>query len=260
MKKENKRIVLILLSCLFVIATLGLQVKALENETSDRIHDFAQLLSTSEYQELENIILETSQRQEFDIAILTQNDIDSPIQEYGDYMFEYFDYGFGENKDGVLLVVDMNKRDVCIITHGFGTSVYSDAIIEEVLDEVIPFLTEGEYLKAFKTFVEKTDEYLDMSKTSHDVKKPLSFTWIIISLVIGVIVGFIVTNNEKGKLKTVRKQKQASSYIKTNSLKVTSCDEQFLYKNTESHKKEKSSTTVHKTEKGNTFGGNSKKF
>jgi len=55
---------------------------------------------------------------------------------------------------------------------------------------------------------------------------------ILVSLVIGVVIGFIVVSVLKGQLKSVVHQSGAGSYQQAGSLKLTHSTDIYLYQNT----------------------------
>lgn len=68
------------------------------------------------------------------------------------------------------------------------------------------------------------------------------FKWLtilIVSLVIGLLVGLIRTLSAKGKLTSVFKQDAATDYTKKDSFKVTVSREIFMYSDTDRREKPK---------------------
>ena len=63
-------------------------------------------------------------------------------------------------------------------------------------------------------------------------------TGVIIVTVIGLIAGLITAFVMKGKLKSVRKQDSARTYVKPGSMQLTYSRDIFLYRNVERTKKQ----------------------
>ena len=96
-------------------------------------------------------------------------------------------------------------------------------------------------------------------------REPLSFIWIPISIGIGVTLALIIVGVMKSKLKTVRFQTAANSYMKKGSLALTESSDLFLYHTvTRTAKPESSSSSggssTHRSSSGTTHGGSSGKF
>lgn len=113
-----------------------------------------------------------------------------------------------------------------------------------MLDDVVSYLKYGEYAKAFDTFAELSDSYVQNTREESGFDP----VWILFSAIVGIIVSFIIVSCMKGKLKSVRKASSADNYIREDSLNVTESRELFLYSNI--------SKTVIETE-SNSGGGNS---
>ena len=62
--------------------------------------------------------------------------------------------------------------------------------------------------------------------------------WII-CIVIGVAVGFFTVTVMKNQLKTVRRQANAATYVRSDGLHLTLNQDIFLYQNTTRHPKPK---------------------
>ena len=55
---------------------------------------------------------------------------------------------------------------------------------------------------------------------------------LLISILIGVAIGFLVVGVMKSQLKSVRSQDSASNYLTEGSLNLTCSTDRFLYQNT----------------------------
>ena len=86
--------------------------------------DEAGLLSEEESSTLINKLEEISQRQENEVAVVTVNSLEGKTAEaYADDYYDYNGYGYGENDDGLLLLVSMGEREWAITTYGYCHTV-----------------------------------------------------------------------------------------------------------------------------------------
>lgn len=60
----------------------------------------------------------------------------------------------------------------------------------------------------------------------------MDITLLIISLVIGAVIGVIVVNTMRAQLKSVRQQSGAGNYLRPGSLYLTQTQDTYLYQNT----------------------------
>lgn len=236
-----------------------------------RVNDLADLLTDSEEAALLEKLDEISLRQEMDVTVATVEDLEdySTAAEYADDFYEFCSFGYGANNDGVLLLISTEDRDWAISTCGYGITAFTDAGIEYIGKQMKDDLSDGNYPAAFGTYAKLCDEFITQAKngTPYDngnlPREPLSMIWIPISIVIGVILALTIVGVMKGKLKTVRSQAAANSYMKKDSLAVTESSDLFLYHTVIRSGKEKDSgsgSSTHTSSSGTTHGGGSGKF
>ena len=275
MKKKLGAILMVLALC------MAMAVPALaepEDEdygnlpANERVQDAAKLLSSEERLNLQAKLDEISDRQQLDVVVVTTDSLDDRTAEaYADDMFDYGGYGYGDNRDGVLFLISMEERDWHISTRGYGITAFTDAGIQYIGKQMKPDLKAGNYAEAFDTYADLCDEFITKARNGnlYDVKslprEPLSFKWIPISIVVGVVLAFIVVGIMKSKLKTVRNQAEANDYLKPGSLDVTERRELFLYHTLTRTAKPKDDdsgggSSTHTSSSGATHGGGGGKF
>lgn len=246
-------------------------------DTRERVVDMAELLSDSDKTALLSKLDEISERQKLDIVVLTVNTLDGKTpRDYADDFYDYNGYGFGENKDGILLLVSMEDRDWWISTTGYGITALTDAGIEYISKKFLSDLSDGDYAQAFTTYAELCDQFITQAKTGepYDIgnmpKEPFNVAWnILVAFVIGLVVAFVVTNIMKKQLKTVRLKYEANNYVKSNSMIVTENRDLFLYnqvsrrarpKETDNRSGSSGGSSTHTSSSGSSHGGGGGKF
>lgn len=243
-------------------------------DTRARVVDMAELLSDSEKTALLSKLDEISERQKLDIVVLTVNTLDGKTpRDYADDFYDYNGYGFGENKDGILLLVSMEDRDWWISTTGYGITALTDAGIEYISEKFLSDLSDGDYAQAFTTYAELCDQFITQAKTgeSYDTgnmpKEPFNVAWnILVAFVIGLVVAFVVTNIMKKQLKTVQLKSEANNYVKANSMILTENRDLFLYNQVSRRARPKETdnssggSSTHTSSSGTSHGGGGGKF
>lgn len=240
-----------------------------------RVIDNADVITTEEWREVMSKIDEIRERQKFDIVIMTTRELHGyTLEDYADYVYGYNDYGYGDNLDGVLLLIDMEARDWYITTSGYGTTAFTKAGIQYIGEQMTPYLSGEDYVGAFNIYAEKCDEFITLARNgtpygleqdtaasgeeAEEADEPLSLVWIPISIAIGVVVAIIVVKGMKSNLKSVRKKKEANSYVRNGSMVVNENYDTFLYSQvtkTEIQKQNNSGSNTHTSSSGNTHGG-----
>lgn len=246
-------------------------------DTRERVVDMAELLSDSDKTALLSKLDEISERQKLDIVVLTVNTLDGKTpRDYADDFYDYNGYGFGENKDGILLLVSMEDRDWWISTTGYGITALTDAGIEYISKKFLSDLSDGDYAQAFTTYAELCDQFITQAKTGEPYdtgnmpKEPFNVAWnILVAFVIGLVVAFVVTNIMKKQLKTVQLKSEANNYVKSNSMIVTENRDLFLYnqvsrrarpKETDNRSGSSGGSSTHTSSSGSSHGGGGGKF
>lgn len=258
---------------LVVAMTLGLSMVtfAAEASTEDatdknwlpRLVDNADLLSGEEEQNLLAQLDEISERQQCDVVIVTVDSLDGKnVVAYADDFYDYNGYGFGADKDGVLLLVCMGEREYAISTTGFCIDALTDYGLAHIEDQFLPDLSAGNYSKSFGIFANCCDQFIEQAKTGtpYDTNYEVGNTttgipffliikYLLISCVIGFVIALILATVKKSSLKTVAKKTQAAEYM--TDFNLTRKHDQYIRSNTTSH------TVSKNTERSNGGGGSS---
>lgn len=260
-------------SILFAILLCFLPTVTVCAEETHRIVDGADILSDSEEAELEQELNEISVRQQFDVIVVTTFSLNGKnITEYADDFYDYNGYGMGSNYDGAMLCVDMDTRQWYISTCGYGITALTDAGIEYIGEAFLPYLSEGEYYKAFSEYARLCDEFVTQAKegTAYDVsnmpKKPFpAMRRFLMSAALGIVVAFVYMSVLKGQMKSVRAQRAAVSYITGDGLNLQTSKDRFLYVHREKERlpeqeDRNGGSSTHVSSSGRSHGGGGGKF
>lgn len=198
-----------------VLFALLMPFNVYAEEQKDYIIDDADLLTNSEEQELEEIFARMGAELEYDIVVYTVDSIGSSTAHlYAEKFFDGNGYGRGEDADGAILLVSIEDRDWGV----FGTDM-SDSDAGTIGENIVSYLSDGDYFLAFKSFAEEVEDYKSF---------PL-FTNLVIALVVAFIAALITVSVMKGKLKTVRNVDHARDYVRKDGLKLTHSRDLYLY-------------------------------
>ena len=282
MKKTSNRLhsLFAALAALILAAALAVPAFAVEGGFADlyyRMFDDAEVLTEDEDNELEDALEELSLRQSFDVTIATIESMESvdydSMEAYADDLYDFCQFGYGSDMDGVLLLVSVGDRKWHISTCGYGITAFTDAGIQYLGEQMTPDMADGDYAAAFHTFIQWTDAYVTAAREGHpyDVDnmphEPLSILYLCLALVIGLVTALIVTGVMKSRLKSVAPQRDATSYVRQGSMKLTNQRDLYLYREvhrTERPKESSSSdsggSSTHTSSSGTTHGGGGGSF
>lgn len=253
----KKRIIIVFICALLLFPNLFSMI-ALANSTY--LIDDVNLLTQSQREDLQSKLADLNEITQCDVVILTINSLGSKTAtEYADDYYDYNNY----RDDGILLLISMEYRDWAISTKGSAISTFSDARQKNIMDDVKLSLGNNDYYSAFNDFVEWCDYYLTYTNgNSSTAGFVFEWKWVLISFGIGVVIAFIVVSIMRGKLKSVRYQPAAESYVKRNSLNITRQNDFFLFRrvNRTAIPKSSSGSSTHRSSSGSSHGGSSGKF
>lgn len=256
-----------IISILGLVIFLASPVYGGENESNysanpEKIYDQADLLSQSEENKLLELIETYAHQTELDFVIVTTNDVGNKSSElyaddfYDDNKFGY-DYPCGS---GALLLIDMDNRQVVISTAGKAMNDISQKQIDNILDEIAPKLTSGDYADAGSIFVKTISGYITGEIKEKNLFSHLQNPLIsgIIALVISGVAVLIMSGTSKTAV-TVG----GRTYMDSNTLRYTNRVDQFTHTTTTRRKIETSSSSgggVRTSSSGRSHGGGSRGF
>lgn len=237
----------------------------------ERMQDLADLLGDGDEAHLTEQLNEISERQGMDVVIVTTDTLDGmSAQDFADDFYDYCNFGYGADKDGLLLLISMEDHDWYISTCGYGITVFTDAGIQYIGEQIVPYLSEGDYAGAFEIFISECDSFITQATTvePYDVHnlpdEPMSLMWIGISILAGAVVAACVVGVMASGMKSVRMQNAAGDYVRSGSMKVTHSGDLFLYHTVNRHAKPKDNdsggSSTHHSSSGRTHGGGGGKF
>lgn len=273
-KKYFKYIFALLLICMIL---KPIQTKA-EGQTLPRLVDYADLLTDEEEVQLTEKLDAISLKRGCDIVVVTVDSLErKTAKAFADDFYDENGYGIGKNADGILLLISMTNRDWAISTCGYATEIFADAGQQYMADQFLPYLSNGEYARAFSKFAELCDRFIknaDSTKqdsgNSYSQKTVVGEGFPLMKTVLifcgGFLLALITAIVQKSKLTSVRADKGAYSYMKSGSLQLEIEKDMFVrqYITTRTIEKPKSAdgdvSSTHISTSGRAHGGSSGKF
>ncbi len=252
------------------------------------VQDQAGLMSADQQAMLEQKADELSEAYQMDIVIVTTNSNDGKdIQSYADDFFDENGYGADKDGSGILLLVSMDTREWAFSTSGNGIYAFTDYSLEILSDELIPYLSSGEFYDGFSHYLSCLPSYLDAFQNGKPVdgyasdydpndtknvvyyEDPMTFSDALpLACIIGLVVAGISVAVMAASMNTRRKQSGAGDYLVDNSFQLQTNRDYFLFSNvTKTKRVEENNNShggggshVHTSSSGKSHGGRSGKF
>ena len=266
----KRKILILMRTLLLVMGTTAVDAFAAMSG-NELCLDSAGCITEEQRLSLDDKLKTISENQKCEVVIYVTDDFHGKTAtEYADDYFDLNNYGYGDGKDGILLLINTDTRDWAISTHGYGITAFTDAGQEYIIDQIKPYLSEDDFASAFDEFADQCDIFLTQAATgepydsSNMPGSEKSFSLIIdilAGIVAGCVIAFIVVGRDKAALKSVRREAAARNYMRPGSLKLLVNENRFLYSHVDRiPKKPPEGSSTHTSSSGEIHGGSSGKF
>ena len=192
-----KRLISIMVAVL-LLALLVIPVSAAETPEAC-VYDGEMLLTDEEYWTLEDYAQEISDLRQCAVYFVSVED----YRDYGDgdifnvarQIFLDNDFGMGEEKDGVMLLLSMEDRDYSLIVHGFGETALTDYGREYICEHFLDDFADDDWFHGVYDYRSYTDDLLSQAREGKIYDR---YNWItggvlwVWSLSLGVVISLIV--------------------------------------------------------------------
>ncbi len=210
------------LSGIFLVTIILLLQVGLVFGNTDNVIDNAKLLDGDIYDELQSKANSIKTIYGMEPVILTIDDAkgNSSMVIADDY-YDYNGFGVGSENKGILMLIDMDNRTVWISTTGQDIIDKYQPLIDPILEEITPYLSDGEYSDSCIRFLEIVENVERTGKISTYGQRVMdmmtSIIPYIVALVIGLIATGILTLSSKSKVTaTGRNYESGDSFVLTN--------------------------------------------
>lgn len=246
------------------------------NTDAQLMLDEADLLDDTQLLRLESKARKISERHGCDLYVLTVPTMNgAKPREFAKAYYNEHNLGSGDFRNGVLFMISMDTRDYVTITYGrnpqntseYGPGVlaFTDYGVEKLEEQVVPYLSEGDYYKAFDCYLDTCSTYLDLYDQGEAFDKGTRLpgesifgpVQIIIIILLPLLIAFVVCMIFKAQMKTARQAVAAGDYMDKNSFDLTDSRDIFIRRERNRRKIEKSSSSGGSSTDSDGFGGSS---
>lgn len=240
-------------------------------------------LTTDQIEELQAKIDEIKTNYTLDtVIVFTDNTHGKSSHAYADDYYDYNDYGIDDEYSGILMLVNMQDREVWISTTGRAIRIFTDARIEKMVNNVTSSLSNKNYFMACNIFIDDVINYTKAGVPSnqYSVDRDPSLNYYnpsykqkvgrmvksvyvyIIALVVSLLATFIVTRSSKGDVTISNK-----TYEEGGSFVLNQNTDQYLTEKTTRTKIQSESSggssgrsSTHRGSSGRSHGGGGGRF
>lgn len=156
-----------------------------------------------------------------DVYFLVVDSIgDADQREYAKNYYISNSLGYGDEQSGILFLLAVGSRKYVTITYGGGVTAFTDYRIEQLEDEVVPLLSDGDYADAAQTYIDLCASTLDFYAENgepldydNDPDGGLGLIGILIVVGIPMLIAAVVCGILYSRMKTAQLKTEADDYI-----------------------------------------------
>ncbi len=275
----SKKITALLLTSMLFVCTAFLPVFG---EYTDNVIDNDGIIG-GDIDALQDRIDDVYYDYDLDVVIVATDDVGGKTsRDFADDYYDYNDYGVGDDKSGLLLLIDLDNRNLWISTTGDAIDIFTDARIDSMLDDIVPYAGDGNYYGACESFIDNVNQYAKLGVPDGQYRQdeygnityykptylqrlkaqstnPITY---ILPVVIGLIAVMIASFNQKGKVTVT-----GTTYEGKNSFKLRRQHDIFMRKAVTTARRPKPSSSssgggssTHTSSSGTSHGGGGRSF
>ena len=234
MKKRLLSLLLTGLLAALLLSLLAFPALADSQRTLPLVVDVYGLLSEEQEEALNELAEGYSAQYECDIILIVTTDTEGyDVESYTEAVYHHYQYGWGEERSGVILLLSMEGRDYDLAAYGYGNVAFTDYGKTWLMDDVLPYLGKNDWYNAFRKYIDLSADYLRQAREGNPVDyygggkdDPwgggpdyptrsgfyVSGQTVLIALIAGLIPAGITVLIMRAKMKSARLQTQADSY------------------------------------------------
>ncbi|MEI7884658.1 MAG: TPM domain-containing protein [Clostridia bacterium] len=203
-------------------------VKWKQLDTKVKVYDYADLWTTVEENQLQQLATEFVNNEQMDIVVTSTNDSKNlSAQAYANDFYDYSGFGIGKYRAGLVLSVNMDLREVYISTCGSAIPIYPDEKIQQMLDSITPALTSENYATAASNFIQQA---------SLIAANYQNYSFYLINFLVPFVLALLILGIMIAMSKRKVKIAETADYFVAGGLNLKLEEDLFLHKNTVSFK------------------------
>jgi len=211
------------------------------NQHGQYIFDDAGMLTADEFESLNSYAKQISEYYECGVHILTTDSEEA--DEYNIQMFaedeylRYTDYGWGEDKDGFLLVLGTYDRSYWLLAYGpWGNYALTDYAKDEMANQFLDNFRNDDWAGGFNDYLSYANYVLDCAAQGQPVdvyydreETDVGVEAYAFAAVIGLIAALITCSRYKKQMRTAVIATKADAYVDVGDINMRVRKDIFRY-------------------------------
>ncbi|MBR2027369.1 MAG: TPM domain-containing protein [Oscillospiraceae bacterium] len=241
-------VVFALISCVFSAAAFA------ANYTGQYVYDYAGILDDTQYEELNSEAARISENFGCGVHFVITDDTSVDyynIQQYSEDMYlESPALGYGDGKDGVMLVLGTYDRCYWLLAYGEkGNFAFTDYAKDIMAENFVDNFSYDDWYGGLKDYISDCEYVLEEARTGRPVDVyyeeediNIGAEAYALAFVVGLVSAVITCLVLRGQMKTAKIATQASDYINRSGVAITNRHQMFRFSTVSRTKIESSSS------------------
>lgn len=137
--------------------------------------------------------------------------------------------GFGEERDGILLLMDPNNREFAFFVYGKNAEHIFDGYGQDLLEDVfLDDFGKDVWYDGFEDFVLECERYMALSAVGDPVRMDKTLFYAAV-VVVSLVIAFVFCLIRLRGMKSVEDKTEAFDYIDFAGTSVAISEDKFLY-------------------------------
>lgn len=198
------------------------------------VSDDSGVLTNEQNGLLEQLAGQVSRQHQFGVYIVTVDNFqisgNSHLRDYGENLFRNRSLGFGENKEGMMLILSTSARDYSIVfPSGEYRRIFTEYGLDRMEESIVSYLRNDDYYGAFREFISLCDTYL----TAYENGEPIdegNEIGIIAGVVSGGVAALLVGLGMSAPMHSAGLKHNANQYVAAGGLELHRRSDMFLHR------------------------------
>lgn len=236
MKRLKKQVAILVLAFMLLLNAMPLWAAG----TDQLVYDEAGILSQDEVTELESKAQDILSEYGMATYIVTVPSMNGATDayEYAKGIYTQNDFGAGDKKSGMLLMLSMEARDYALIAYGEGNTVLTDYGNERMSEDFLEYFADDDWKGGFDSYLETADSYCYKYYVEGEAFDAMPTSELIgivcwgIAIIGAPIIGLLSVCVMYAGMDTARKRDDADAYVGVGDkegLNLTKENDDYLY-------------------------------
>lgn len=225
---KMKRLIPLLLILVLLLA-LPMTASAARGDADAKltyVTDTYGLLTDSEKAALEAQAAAASAKHGSSFYILVVRDYLDYAQDtfrFAQAAYEEYNLGWGEDKEGTMLLLSMADRDYELLFH-CADEVFTEYGRDKMEERFLGYFRNNDFAGGFREYLDCCDEYYDAYEDGHPIDRPRNY---LLALIPGALAALFTGPAVKAPMKSIGVKRNANAYVE-GSVQITNRQDLFV--------------------------------